>query len=1047
MEEQLGFEFPPPADEASSPDPAGPAAEPPDPAERSRTRAGPASRNRASAILESLAAAAQCFPRDRKTLVGRTRGEAHELIRQLARRRGPWIGFEVTTARPLAMELAGPDLALEGIRPLDEFEERALLDDAIDAVLLPEPPERLAGLIDSVGLRDRLADSVRTLRLVGVGPEQVERTPVADPDKIGVLGAILAEYETRLHANLQADHAEVLARAAEVLREAGRGGGAAPLADRRIFLLPGLSLRGLPGRFVRGLLALGAETLQTDPVEGLDRPTALLWNAGPPSSLLSFLHAPTAATEPVGEAIDLFAAGSIADELREVLRRVSEAGARWDEVEIIASDARAYGSALHALTQQLGVPVTLAVGLPVERTRPGRAFTAYFRWLDGGFGADVIRRLLEAGDLRPGGRHSRLHGVSLARRLRSLRIGWGRARYLTAIDRQLAAAAAADRRHRDAGEEPDWRVKRQRRELEALSSILAPILESAPPTPEAPEDAPAPVSPADVARGLSRFLRFVPVEDPVDVTAKERIERILLRIENTLSRPTAAGGHLYLSDLEHGGVTGRPLTFVVGLDSDRFPGGRHLDPLLLDADRRALAGPDLPTSSERLAERQFQLAALLARLRGRVTLSYSAWSPYEAREIAPAATLLDAFRLGRRQPSATFEELHGELRPLAGPVPRREGRLDQQDVWLDYLERGGRLLDGRFAVRRLFPSLDAGLSAREAMHREEGNAFHGIIQPRAEELDPRVNPGRTLSASALESLGSCPRHYLLERVLGLYLPDDPVWDADRWLDARERGSLLHKVFERILRARLEGADPEATRERRAREILEEEAEAKLAEVPAPSRAVYRRELEDLSEDVSSFLNMTRSIPAPLALELKFGLGEEPPFPLEVPGGTILLRGAVDRVDDGEIGLTIVDYKTGSLFSFSPSSGTFHGGRRLQHVVYANVVKKLLGRPVRAFEYHFPSSRGQNTVHRCESSEYASGAELIACLLDGVAAGHFPPTENPDDCRFCDHREICRVAAGPSGKDDSPLLEWAKDRWPHDAGYEALRRARAWESSR
>lgn len=1023
-----------------------------------------------------MAGAARRFPRERKILVGRTRGEAHELIRQLARKRGPWIGFEVTTLRPLAMELAGPSLAREGIQPLDEFEERALLDDAIDGVLLPAPPARFAALVDSVGFRDRIADSVRTLRLVGVGPEQVERTPVADPEKIGLLGAILAEYETRLRTKHRADHAEVLARAADVLREARPGAGSAPLADRRIFLLPGLSLRGLPGRLIRGLLALGAETLEADPVEGLDTPPAYLWSSGAPSSLLSYLHAPSAAPDPGGEAIDLFAAGSITDELREVLRRVSKEGGRWDEVEIIASDARTYGSALHALTQQLGIPITLAVGLPVERTRPGRAITAYFRWLDDGFGADVIRRLLEAGDLRPGSRHSRTHGISLARRLRSLRVGWGRSRYLTAIERQLAAVADAEGAHRDAGEEPHWRLKKERHELEALVSVLAPILESAPATPEAPEDDPVPVSPADVARGLTRFLDFVPVEDSVDVTAKDRIERILLRIESTLSRRTvygsaaaivrahlqirvpapraegrapwsSAGGHLYLTDLEHGGVTGRPLTFVVGLDADRFPGGRLLDPLLLDADRGALAGSDLPASSERLAERQFQLAALLARLRGTITLSYSAWSPFEAREIAPAATLLDAFRLGRSQPSATFEELHKALRPLAGPVPRRPGCLDGQDVWFDHLEQEGRLLDGRLAVRRLFPCLDAGLRAREAIHREEGNAFHGIIRPRPEELDPRVNPRRTVSASALESLGACPRQYLFQRVLGLYPPDDPVWDPDRWLDAKERGSLLHKVFERVLRARLEGADPEATRESRAREILEHEAEAKLRAVPAPSRAIYRRELEDLSEDVRSFLNMTRSIPAPLELELKFGLGDEPPVPMEVPGGTILLRGAVDRVDDGEQGLTIVDYKTGIPFNFSPSSGSFHGGRRLQHVVYASVVRKLLGRPVVAFEYQFPSSRGQNAVRRFESSDYASGAELIACSLDGVAAGHFPPTENPDDCRFCDLREICRVAAGPSGMDEAPLLEWAKDRWSRDAGYETLRRGRAWESSR
>jgi ATP-dependent helicase/nuclease subunit B len=1088
VEEQLGFEFLPPADptgsadSAPSPDSVGPAdpappagTEPPDPTSRSDVPGTSAPRGHSATILESLEVAARRYPRDRKIIVGRTRGEAHELIRQLARKRGSWIGFEVSTLRPLAMELAGPAQAEGGIRPLDEFEEQALLDEAIDHVLLPDPPERFARLVDSVGFREWLRQSVRTLRLAGVGPDRVRRASVADPDKIGVVGAILEEYETRLLSDRLADQAAVLAQASDVLRGVGAEGRFSPLADRRIYLLPGLSLRGLPGRFVVRLLELGAEILETDPVVGLDPPAEVLWKAGQPSSSLSFLHAPAVAPEAPREAIDLFAAGSIADELREVLRRVSEAGARWDEVEIIASDPQAYGSALHALTQQLHVPVTLAVGLPVERTRPGRAFTAYFRWLDGGFEADVIRRLLEAGDLRPEGRHGR-DGVSLARRLRSLRIGWGRSRYLTVIEDQLAAARAAEGRFRDAGEDPGWPVKRRRREMEALYSILSPIIESAPPTPEGSDDEPEAVSPGDVARGLSAFLRFIPTEDPVDVTAKELIDRILTRIATTLSRPTeygaaaaivrshlrirvpapraegrapwsSAGGHLYLTDLEHGGVTGRRLTFVVGLDWDRFPGGRLLDPLLLDADRRALAGRDLPASIDRLAERQFQLAALLARLRRSITLSYSAWSPCEAREIAPAAALLDAFRLSRRRPSATFEELHGELRPLAGAVPRGHGRLDQQDVWLGNLEKGGRLLEARPAVRALFPSLDAGIGAREAIRSEEGNAFHGILQPRAAELDPRLNAGRTLSASALESLGACPRKYLFQRVLRLYPPDDPVRDPDRWLDPMERGSLLHAVFERVLRERMEGLGPEATPEARAVEILTEEAEVKLAEVPTPSRAVFRRELEDLAEDVRSFITMTRSIRPPLALELQFGLGGDEPVAMEVPDGTIFLRGAVDRVDDGDSGLTIVDYKTGSLFGFDRRFGTFYGGRRLQHIVYARIVERLLGRRVEAFEYHFPSSRGQNTVRRYERSAYASGTELIARLLDGVAAGHFPPTENPGDCRFCDYRAICRVAGDPSGKDDSPLLEWAEGRWASGAEYEALRTARAWDGSR
>ena len=1071
MEEQLGFAFPPPSP------PSGRAVG------QSDAKAGsgeptsgdgePAALS-AARLIESLVSVSRRYPRARKLIVGRTRGEAHELLRQLARLHSSWIGFEATTLRPLALEIASPSLAADGILVLDAFEERAILDEAVDRVLLPEPPRRFERLVDSVGFREALAQSIRTLRLVGIEPDRMRDARVADPEKIGVLAAILTEYEGQLRSARRADDAAVLARALRGLRSAIEVGTASPLDDRKIFLLPGLHLRGLAGRFVGHLEQLGAEVLETDPVVGLAVPRAVLWRPGRAQSPLSYLHAPPSSPAPLDEVPRLFAAGSIADELREVLRRVVAEGRRWDEVEIVTTDPQAYGSALHALAQQLSIRVTFAVGLPVDRTSPGRAVAAYFRWLDEGFEAGEIRRLLEADDLRPPSRRPP-HGVALARRLRALRIGWGRERYLRAIDDRLKVLRAKPARPTDPGAR-GRRLDEERRELQALRSIIAPVLRSAPETPERPEDDPPPASPATVARGLAAFLQFVRTRNDVDATAKERIERILQRIAATLTRPTeyaaaaaivrshlrirvpaprsegrapwsSAGGHLHLSDLEHGGVTGRPLTFVVGLDSDRFPAGRLLDPLLLDADRKALAGTGLPVSADRLEERHFQLSALLARLRGSVTLSYAAWSPNEAREIGPAAVMLDAFRLGRGQPSLTFEDLHAALRPLAGPVPRQASGLDTQDVWLGALERQGRLLAGRAEVRAAFRELDAGLRAREAIEAPQANAHHGVIRPRPEELDPRRNPSRTLSASALEDLGSCPRRYLFARVLGLRPPDDPVRDPDLWLDPREKGSLLHVVFERILRERDEAAGwQDGALEAAARRILEEEVERKRREVPAPSGAVVRREVEELAEDVRSFLRMTRAAPRPLALELEFGRGDDPPLPIDIPGGTIFVRGAVDRVDESASGLVVVDYKTGRPYNHGGDAGTFAGGRRLQHVVYTAAVEHLLERSVEAVEFQFPARRGEHACYRYDRRSYGSGWALIARLLDGVAAGRFPPTDSPGDCRFCDFRPICRVPDKLSAEEEPPLLHWASAHWAEAEAFTELRAARTWEGA-
>ena len=52
------------------------------------------------------------------------------------------------------------------------------------------------------------------------------------------------------------------------------------------------------------------------------------------------------------------------------------------------------------------------------------------------------------------------------------------------------------------------------------------------------------------------------------------------------------GGCLHVAHVLAGGHSGRPHTFIVGLDDGRFPGVGLQDPILLDEERRA--SPDLP---------------------------------------------------------------------------------------------------------------------------------------------------------------------------------------------------------------------------------------------------------------------------------------------------------------------------------------------------------------------------------------------------------------------------------------------------------------------
>jgi ATP-dependent helicase/nuclease subunit B len=1020
---------------------------------------------------------ARATPLQRKLLVCSTRGEGREMLRALARAEGRWVGFDVTTVRPLALEVAGPRLSSAGLVLLDEFQEQALVDELLDEALADTPEATdLATVSEGVGFRRAVRDAVSALRLAGVTPERVARAAWSSPSKRALIGRILRRHRERLRAERWVDTAAVLA-AAIAAAEAG-----ASLGAEVVLLVPGLGTRGLAGRFLATLQRRGARLLTADPVAGR-APSSVLW--GEPSDAPAERPSAEGSIEAGGAGVPpgslgFFRAAGVTEELREVLRRVLTAGVSWDEVEIVTPDPGVYGPALHGLAERLDIPVTFAVGLPVERTRPGRVIAAWMRWVQEGFPDSVLRSLLEADDLRAPHPWGDVGGARLARTLRGLRIGWGRERYLPALEQRLERLRAEGPRPRkDEGlEEAEKRHRGVLRELEALGALLGPLVASAPPVPGRLDPVQIQVSPAGLAAGLSAMLAAVTSGGTVDDTALERLGLILDRVRATLTRPTtfaaalavlaehlairvpapraegrapwgSAGGHLHLSDVEHGGLTGRRATFLVGLDSGRFPGAGGQDAILLDGERLSLAAGDLPTSADRLHERRFRMGALLARLRGPLTLSWAAWDASEGRVLSPSPLLLQMYRLAAADASAGFRDLERHVGDPVSRIPAGAADLDGEDVWLRELSRDGRLLSGETVVRAAYPELDRGLRARSA-RAGDPSAHQGIVRPRPA-LDPRTEPRPVLSSTRLERLGACPLRYFYQDVLRVAPPEDPRFDPERWLDPLARGSLLHEVYDRVLRtaARLEIGFGEAALQPEALLILREVAERTRREVPAPSEVVYRREMVELERELGSFLGMVeKDLPDWVETELRFGFFDSPHAAVEVelPGGSrILLRGAVDRVDRLPFGrLRVVDYKTGSPRRYNRAS-VYDEGRRLQHLLYSMVVERLLGAPVDRMEYHFPTRKGENERVPFLRSDLGEGPRLLDRLLDLAASGRFLPTEQQEDCLWCSFARICRVGEGRGGKPSSPLARWAGERF-EEAPFDLLRAVRRFEGA-
>jgi ATP-dependent helicase/nuclease subunit B len=1040
----------------------------------------------APTLVAQLAQATRSYPYDRKLLVGARPAEGRELLRALSLSGRAWVGWSPWSLRQLAHEVVAVEVARRGLGTADGFDVMADVDRAIDSVEAAGVASPFPGGVPAA-YRDPLRRTVEALRLAGLSGPNVAAAAGSDP-KLRLLAAVLSAYEAEVAERGLLDGPALMALATEAVRSNHR-------FDGRVFLLPGLSLRGVEGRLVRALMDRGAKVLAADPVAGLEAPAGRLWaassGAGGP---LSRLH--TMDGDPSPRDLELFAAATPADELREVIRRVMAAGIPWDRVEIVATDSATYGPALDGLARRLGIPATHSAGLPVSRTRVGRAADAYFRWIADGFPVEPIRQLLANDDLAAP-TDDAPSPAALARRLRRLRIGWGYDRYLPVLDRALAAAERADApRDRDGDEEgAELARERERAELRTLRALLEPIL-AATPAPAGRDAAwTSRTSPADLATGLLALLEHVPAGDAMENTARTVLVQRLERARATLTRETtwlaatgilrarldtriaataeagriapwtSTGGHLHLSDVTMGGLTGRPHTFVVGLSAGAMSAGT--DPLLTDGDRGRLnrvagpaaAQPGLPTpefgplasTAERIDESRHALAAMLARLRGRVTLSYAAWDTAEGRTIGPAPELLQALRHRDGDPTLTYEDLRKRLGRLASAVPGSgAGLVDAADVWLAALATpDGRLRDGRDAVRAGYAGLDRGLVAAGAAAGDQLTPYHGLVP-----ADPGTDPltsGAVMSASRLETLGRCQLQYFYQYVLGARPVRDPEYDPDRWLDALERGSLLHVVYERALGELPEGVDygDEAFQEHAFR-VLDDEVRRTLDRLPAPNRVVQDAERAALEEDIRSFVSMVRGQrPRVVRTELAFGPDADADgvVELEVGGaGPLRLRGRVDRLDALETGgLRVVDYKTGRRRGYHVAS-PFDGGRRLQHFLYSLAVERLRpGERVELAEYHFPTRRGENDVASFPRASLGPGHEVLATLLDMARRGRFLPTENKDDCRYCDFAPVCRVAINDWGGAESPRARWARLHAPGLVEYGPLLRLRAGEA--
>ena len=369
----------------------------------------------------------------------------------------------------------------------------------------------------------------------------------------------------------------------------------------------------------------------------------------------------------------------------------------------------------------------------------------------------------------------------------------------------------------------------------------------------------------------------------------------------------------------------------------------------------------------------------------------------------PSSAYLQIYRLKEGDGTIDYQKL------LSSPGrPSGSGSsniIDETGWWMEKLTGKGSLKDARESILNLYPPLRQGYKAIRERSGSALSVYDGFIDPEGSELDPRENSSLVLSCSAIETYAENPYAFFLGYILNARRPEEIKRDPSVWLDAAQRGSLLHEVFQLFTKKIIDS--PEMPGKVKQREIINKILDAAVKkyteEVPVPGNAVYSYEVEALRRDLEVFLDINSRLSRPHLLEYGFGYGGKEPVEISIGSGSrIHVAGKIDRVDiDSDGNYHVWDYKTGSAYSYNDSD-YIAGGRQFQHILYAKVIEKITGKECKVARcgYILPTEKGigsgKGSIFERDPGQNERWQQALSCILDLMSAGLFiiSQEENP-----------------------------------------------------
>jgi RecB family exonuclease len=970
--------------------------------------------------------------------------QGHQITESLVKNGNSYINLRINTLSSLAHEVVALDLVKESITILPETSILIIIED-----LFTEIRERndsyFHNLEPKEGMVDALVGALMELRMNGISFDELLPEHFLSKKKSNDIKELLNKYESLLKENHYADKPEIMRRSVEKLKIEKSNPN-----DKLYLFLSDTHYTALEKEFIE---ALPGEkiVLPHDKVKGFAFPQRYLESTAKVEDLkvtsnierLPWLFNPEDA--PTGfedSTVQIFHAVGRRNEVREVLRRIVSSGIKSDEVEIIYTSYDDYVSLIYDMARKFDINLTVEEGLPVTITRPGKAALGFLSWVSSNYEAVKFKQLMTGGSLtiKPDEKaDDRISPTLMARILRESPIGWGKERYISTLEKMAESyKSSASEIDEDREDRSDF-YKRKEANARFLISMLKPILDAIP-----EKDEKGDVSLKDLCiRVLDFVLQYARVSNELDGEAKSAIRERLEEIQGmtTKSLPFSdaidqvdlvlrgirighsgpAPGCLHISSYLNGGRSGREHTYVVGCDAQTFPGTIIQNPILLDEELQAI-DRNLVVSSEILKEKLYRIASLLSSLRGYLTLSFSSFDILENRESFPSSILLQIHRLISGNFNANYTDLMNVLGLPSGYIPSKMP-LDISDFWITSFIGEHGLKQPDPSVFACYPGLSQGQMAKEARETNSVTEYDGKLLMPDRGLDPRENADLVMSASMLEKIATCPYAYFLNYILRVRPLEEVTFEEDTWLNAMQRGSLLHDLFNRFMREITgKGEKPSFKKhlpliESTLKQVIKEYRD----KIPPPSEAIFEQEKKILIKAAQVFLKTEENrckTCTPLLFEFPFGYkdaGAEFRDPVRIPlgaGKSFLLAGRIDRIDKiAEHEYAVLDYKTGSAYAYKDHL-CFNKGKALQHALYAIAAETILKKTeksgkgvVKKSGYLFPTEKETGRLVIPDRND----EELIALLndlLNIVKKGVFIPSDEEDACKYCDYTNLC-----------------------------------------